>query len=345
MRVSRVVITGPRQVELLDDEIVEPGPGEVLVRATVSLLSPGTDRVCYEGEFERPSHWASWVRYPFTPGYSTAGVVAAVGEGCVRFTVGDRVVLRRPHRSHVIAAEGSVYPVPDDVPDESACWFALSAIAQHAVREAGQPLGATAAVVGLGALGQLVGRYVTVAGAGVVHAVGDHPARLAAAVSGGALAFPGRLPEAARPLWELTGGADVAYDVTGSPTVFADVTTVVRRAGTVVLVGDTPWPGEQVLGGEVLKRGLSVLGVHDSGIPRGAREDGRRWPFEENVALFFRLLTQHRLDVADLVTHRYPAAEAAQAFAALADPAGLGIVLRWGPDGAQRATTTQGGSE
>ena len=127
-------------------------------------------------------------------------------------------------------------------------------------------------------------------------------------------------------------GVDTSFDMTGSPDALASIARFTRTRGSVVLIGDTANPARQMLGGDILRRELNLVGVHDSGIIRSREEtDVRRWTFAENVGLFFDLVQRNRLNVTSLQTHRYAAQEASQAFASLLDPArrAIGIVLDW----------------
>ncbi len=73
-----------RPLEVLDIDLEEPGPGEVLVRmAAVGIC--GTDLHMIKGEWTRPT--------PMVLGHEGAGVVETVGEGVERVGVGDSVVL------------------------------------------------------------------------------------------------------------------------------------------------------------------------------------------------------------------------------------------------------------
>ncbi|MEU2433115.1 zinc-binding alcohol dehydrogenase [Streptomyces sp. NPDC007861] len=338
MHSTHVVITEPGRVELRREVLPELSGDDLLVRTRLTLLSTGTERNCFLGDFERPSHWASWVRHPFAPGYSAVGEVLAVGPMTARYWPGDRVVLRRSHQSHMVVSEGSVYPVPDEVTDEAAVWFALSAIAQHAVRRTGPLFGEPVAVAGLGPLGQLVLQYASVAGAGELIALARGDSRLAAAAQHGATTvLAGGVPAVGDAVIQLTGGegAGVAYDVTGAPDALAGLSDLTREAGTLVLVGDTAWPGQQVLGGTVLRRAQTVIGVHDSDIPRTGAGRHLRGTFAENVKLFFRLLAQERMAVEDLVTHTFAAAKAEAAYKLIASPDNdaIGVLLNWRDSG------------
>src|ERR671919_247118 len=71
-----------------------PGPGQVLARTQVSLISRGSEL---------------WQRYeqqravdPERMGYSTTGIVHRVGEGVTAFAPGDRVVVSAPHGEYTL---------------------------------------------------------------------------------------------------------------------------------------------------------------------------------------------------------------------------------------------------
>jgi polar amino acid transport system substrate-binding protein len=92
-------------------------------------------------------------------GYSTAGVVDAVGPGVTTFAPGDRVACAGAgyanHAELICVPENLVAPVPAGVPLDQAAFATLGAIALQCVRVGDPTLGETAAVVGLGLIGQL----------------------------------------------------------------------------------------------------------------------------------------------------------------------------------------------
>jgi NADPH:quinone reductase-like Zn-dependent oxidoreductase len=84
---QRVVVDhygGPEVLQVVEDEVPEPGPGEVRVR----VLTAG---VSFTDSQLRAGTYLGVPRPPFTPGYELVGVVEALGPGCSRLQVGDRV--------------------------------------------------------------------------------------------------------------------------------------------------------------------------------------------------------------------------------------------------------------
>ena len=236
-----ILFTGPQAVELRRLPVPDPGPGEVLVRTTKTLISTGTECIAYAHLIEPGTNWERMVQYPWAAGYSHAGVVEAVGEGVADLRAGDRVASFHRHGQYAWGPAEGFLPVPEGVTDEEGAFYALTTVVQNAVRKAEHELGDTVVVIGLGILGQLVVQYARLMGAREVIAVDLSEGRLAMAAEHGATATLCMGADAARePLADLTGGrlADVVYDVTGNPAVFAPAQRLARRFGRLVLLGD-----------------------------------------------------------------------------------------------------------
>jgi len=328
-----VVFTGAGQAEVRQEPIGEPGPRQVRIRTRQSLLSMGTELICYERRFEPGTGWERWVKYPFYPGYSNAGVVDAVGSEVTHLAPGDRVASRAQHRQIALVDAARALAIPEGVSDEEATWFGLANIVQNGVRRAEHELGDAVVVVGAGPLGQLVTQYSRLLGAREVIVLDLSGPRLEIARAHGAT-HTLRLPvaDALEPVLGLTDGrgADIVYDVTGNYRVFPDALRLPRRFGKVVLLGDTGLPSEQRLTHDVVNRGLRILGAHDTNPPPDAT-DHHWWNHPNMARLFFTYVRRGEMRVADLVTHRYPAAEAPRCYASLAADRSqaLGVILEW----------------
>jgi 2-desacetyl-2-hydroxyethyl bacteriochlorophyllide A dehydrogenase len=347
LRARRVVFPRPQQVCLEEVDLPEPGPGQALVRGERSLISAGTEMTAYTGDFPPgDSAWARYVRYPFPPGYSFVGVVAAVGEGCA-LVPGQRVAIEAPHASGILvdapAAGGSgadaasihspsaPVVVPDHVSPDEAAFHTLARIAMQGVRLAQVELGACVAVIGCGLVGQLAMRLARLAGALRVVAVDLSERRLEHAVAGGA--DSGVRADVADPVQavrERCGGrlADVVIDATGAPSSFATAVRIARDLGRVVLLGSPRGSVTIDLHDDVHTRGLVVVGAHASTTPR--RETSQTpWSMARNTSLFLALLAEGRVRVDDLVSHRFPLSRADEAYGLLAREreAALGVLF------------------
>lgn len=292
--------------------------GQVLLEARCSLVSTGTERRCFERDFAEGTHWDLWVKYPFRPGYSFVGVTPE----------GVRVCADAPHAQRAIVAKKDLLPVPDDVSDEDASWFALAAIAQHGLAQSGLEPGDTVVVVGAGVLGQLVAQLARAAGAGEVIVVARSRLRLDVAAGHGAKVVTASASDSSDAILSLTDGegAAIVFDVTGTESVLADAMKLSRRGGTVVLLGDVGDPGGQRIGSELLLADLHVVGAHIANVSTSER---RRMAEE-----FFAAVGDGRLVVSDLITTRVRPEDAATMYASLGngDPARLGVLFDWRRD-------------
>src|ERR1700692_1981221 len=100
MKARQVVITGPNAVAVREVELPDPAPNQILVQTEASVISAGTELAVYTGTHQ-------WLKDPnlpacksaCEPGYTAAGVVAAVGSAVPHWKPGDRVSYPGNHAS------------------------------------------------------------------------------------------------------------------------------------------------------------------------------------------------------------------------------------------------------
>ncbi|MCS6948918.1 MAG: zinc-binding alcohol dehydrogenase [bacterium] len=329
-----IYFTGKDKVELLKESVPPLKAGQLLVRSSKSLISTGTECICLGRLFEEGTHWDRWVRYPFPAGYSTMGIVEQVGEGVDQFKPGDRVVFQRSHRQwHVVDAKDATLVQHEEVSDEEAAWFALAMIAQNAVRMAQHQMGDNVVVIGAGLLGQLTVQYLRLQGAGQIIVIDPAEPRLQMAREHGATTVIAKTAQEAREeVLQLTEGkgAEVVYDITGIASVFATALTMLRRFGKLVLLGDTGEPSQQFLTGDVVTKGLRIIGTHASNPPE-VSTDHAIWTQSKMYQLFFTYLARGDMRVKDLITHRVSPYDAPQVYHMLRydRSAAMGVVFDW----------------
>ena len=163
MIAQRLVFPAKQKVLLEDFDPGTPGPGQVLVRSHLSLMSTGTENICFNRLFEPGTHWDEWVKYPFYPGYAMVGVVEKIGEDVTTLKPGQRVASRSNHRSHDVLPAAKCYPIPDNLPFEQAAWFALGKITFHGALAADYRLGDSVLIIGAGPIGQMSIRWARAA--------------------------------------------------------------------------------------------------------------------------------------------------------------------------------------
>jgi len=329
-----IVFPELQRAALVEEEIAPPAAGELLIEATRSLVSTGTEMICYHGSCDPGTHWAGFAHLPHRPGYSLVGRVAEVGEGLEGWQVGQRVICTANHRSPVVVQPAQVWGrcVPDGLSDEQAVWAVLGVITQTGVRMAEHAMGDSAVVIGLGPLGQLVVQYLRLLGLEEVLAVDPVQARLDLALAHGATAaFCGRSDDCQDFVREHTQArlADVVYDVTGHWAVLPTALPLAREHGKMILLGDSPHPSRQTLTYDVVSRQVRIIGSRSSWLPPAYA----MWTPQRMTDLFLTYVQRGQMQVDDLTTHRVRPEDAAQVYALLAENRSgtLGVQFDWTP--------------
>jgi NADPH:quinone reductase-like Zn-dependent oxidoreductase len=118
---QRVVVRrfgGPEVLEIVEEEIPQPGPGAVRVRIIAAGLS-GADLLMREGVHPRTP------RAPFTSGWDLVGVVDDIGPGVTGLERGAMVVampIWGSHASYICLKQDEFVPVPPGLdPIEALC--------------------------------------------------------------------------------------------------------------------------------------------------------------------------------------------------------------------------------
>lgn len=101
------------------------------------------------------------VRNPQVPlGYSSAGVIIAIGKRVTGFTLGDRVACagegKATHAEFVAVPRNLVARIPDEVEFQDAAFATIGAIAMQGFRRSGAQIGENVVVIGAGLVGNIV---------------------------------------------------------------------------------------------------------------------------------------------------------------------------------------------
>lgn len=329
---KRIVFTGPGDVTCEEFTPAVPGAHQVLVRTRCSLVSNGTETICLQRRFDPGTSWDAWVQYPFYPGYAAVGEILVVGAEVTGLSIGQRVVTRVGHASHhvidvQVGAWSRPVPVPESVTDEAAAWFALAKITCMGARAARYQLGDSVLIIGAGPIGQMSVRWAAAAGASTIAVVDPLAARLDLARQGGAtILLPHSVATCREALLAATGGKlpRVVIDSTGNAEVFAAALGLAADFGAVVVLGDTGSPASQRLTGDVINRGLTVVGAHDCHSEQGAGQ-------EAIICSFLHLAGSGRFPLAGMISHFVTPEEPARAYEA-ADTGratAMGILFNW----------------
>jgi predicted dehydrogenase/threonine dehydrogenase-like Zn-dependent dehydrogenase len=283
----------------------------------------------------------------YTPlGYSLCGVVTEVGEGAGEFKVGQFVACAGNEQA--LHAEYNWVPVnlcasvPAGVLPEHAAFATVAAIAMQGVRRAEVQLGETAAVIGLGLIGQLVVRLLAAAG---VQAVGIDPIPgrcHLAEKSGAACGSPDELDGVLAELAKITNGrgADHVFLSAGGDSngpVEAAV-KLARDRGRIVDIGkmklDLPWNAYYEKELDVRFSRSYGPGRYDTryeldGIDYPAGYV--RWTEKRNLESFLDLIARNELEVASLIGGVFPISDAAKVYQDLktGELKAIGVLLEY----------------
>ena len=318
-----------RSVELRNEEIADPRPDEVRVRAALSAISHGTEMLVYRGQVDADlaldlPTLAGGYGFPLKYGYASVGRAVAVGRDVRGLRDGDLVFALHPHQDEYVIAESLVRRLPDRTAPEQGVFLANLETAINVVLDAKPRLGEAVAVFGQGVVGLLVTQLLRRSGARVI-AVEPSVLRRSFALRCGAEAAtaPGD-PMAVR-TFTSGRGADVAIDASGSPSALQEAIDGIASEGTVVVCS---WYGEKRvpldLGGRFHRGRVRLV---SSQVGRMDPALAPRWDRERRLELATDLLGD--LVLADLITHRIPFAQAADAYALVdkGDPETIQVVL------------------
>jgi 2-desacetyl-2-hydroxyethyl bacteriochlorophyllide A dehydrogenase len=297
------VLVAPGRAEVREVPLPAPGPGEVLVRLEGCGVC-GSNGPVWEGR--------DWFRYPLAPGapgHEAWGRVAAVGRDVAGLREGDRVVglFGAAFAEHDVAPAAQVVPLPaalDGAPfpgEPLAC-------AVNVFRRARIAPGDVVAVIGIGFLGAAVARLAAAAGARVL-AVGRRPWALDLARRLGAadaIALDGDPLARAR---ELTGGrgCDVAVEAVGLQAPLDLAGDLLREGGRLVIAGFHQDGRRSIDLCAWNWKAFDVVNAHFR--DPAVQVEGLRAAVD--------VVLSGALDVAPLVTHRFPLERIGDAFAAM----------------------------
>jgi len=308
MDCTAVVFRAPGEVaiERLPLVPVRTGP-EVVVDVEWTAISTGTERLLYTGQMPP----FPGLGYPLVPGYETVGRVVEAATGSA-FEPGQRVFVPGAScygdvrglfggaSSMIRVAADRIVPI-DDALGEDGVLLALAATAQHAL--AGGDGRLPELVVGHGVLGRLLARLAVAAGGAPV-VWEKNPAR-AAGAQGYRVVDP-----------EEDDRRDYRsiYDVSGDASLLDPLIGRLGRGGEIVLAGFY----------ERLSFAFPAAFIKEATLRIAAE-----WA-PADLQKVLSLLTEGRLDLGGLVTHRRSYDEAVDAYeTAFGDPDCLKMVLDW----------------
>ena len=182
MKVAQISKAGG-DFEIVEREIPQPGPGQVLIKVEAC-------GICHSDVFVKDGGWPG-LQYPRVPGHEVAGRVEALGDRVTTWKKGDRVgvgwhgghdfvcdqctrgdfamCMNRKvtgidfdggYAEYMVAPAEALAAIPDELPAEEAGPFMCAGVTVfNALRNSGARAGDVVAVQGIGGLGHLGVQY------------------------------------------------------------------------------------------------------------------------------------------------------------------------------------------
>lgn len=325
-----VVIQKPNEISLVERDVPEPGPDELMIRVMASGIC-GTDLHIYRGEYMGS--------YPVIPGHEFSGVVAAVGDQVTRFQSGDRVAVE-PNiacdncvnclnnrqnfclnwqaigvtlpggmEEYVIVPEKAAFSI-GDLPFEHGAFMEPLSCVVHGIERARIDLADHVAILGAGPIGNLMLQMARLQGAVRITVLESNPGRAESARQLGADEVVSRMEDLKPDTY------DIVIDATGAIPVMNRTIDFVRKGGTVLLFGVPPsGKNMEMEGFKIFQKGLTMLSSFTS---------------VRNSFQAVNLLQSGKIRVDNLISHRLPLHEMPRALEMIEsrDPAVKKVILQ-----------------
>ena len=336
-KMRAAVFVSKGKIEIREVERPVPGPGEALVRVTLTTIC-GTDVHILKGEYP--------VKEGLTVGHEPVGRVEALGPGVVGFTQGDRVVVgaitpcgqcraclsgdgaqcahggdgfealggwRFGNTINGCQAEYVVVPnaqanlarIPDDLADEDVLMCPdIMSTGFSAAERARVRIGDAVAVFAQGPIGLCATAGARLSGASLVIGVDSVPKRLDMARRMGAdVALNFAEHDVVAEVQKLTGGgADVAIEALGTQTTFENALRSIRPGGTLSSLG--VYSGHLTMPLDAIGAGLADQSVLTTLCPGG----------KERMRRLMSVVRAKRFPFCDFITHSFPLDRIADAY-------------------------------
>jgi threonine dehydrogenase-like Zn-dependent dehydrogenase len=330
------VFLGKNRIEVREVPRPEPGPGEALIKITLTTIC-GTDVHILNGD------------YPVKPGlivgHEPVGRIEALGVGVTGFAHGERVIVgaitpcgqcgaclsghgsqcshggegyeaiggwRFGNTIHGCQAEYVLVPnaqanlarIPDDLRDEDVVLCPDIMSTGFSAAERGVKIGDAVAVFAVGPIGLCAVAGARLCGAALVIAVDSSAERLETAKRMGAdVVLDYKQQDVVAEIKRLTGGgADVTIEALGQQSTFENALRAVRPGGIVSSLG--VYSGHLQVPLDAIAAGLGDHTIVTTLCPGG----------KERMRRLMNIVHAKRFPIASLVTHSFSLADIASAY-------------------------------
>ena len=311
------------RVALREETFPGPSRNEVIVKTAFSAISAGTELLVYRGQAPadlvrdtRLEALSGTFSFPLKYGYAAVGEVVSLGPGVDLHWEGKRVFSFQPHQSCFAAPVSDLIPVPPTMELLDAVFLANMETAVTLVLDGRPALGEQVAVFGQGVVGLLVTALLARIPLARLLTFDRQEARRRTSEQIGAhrSADPARHSvEEMISFLQGSGdyrGADLTYELSGSPEALDQAMAVTGFNGRVVIGS---WYGTKEVrthpGRTFHRSRMQLISSQVSTIDPAL---SGRWTKPRVLELARRFLEEIR--PSELITHTFPFAEAEKAY-------------------------------
>ena len=285
----------------------------MLVETVCSAISPGTEMLVYRGQFPKGltnfhDALSQNLSYPLVYGYASVGRVIKISKEMRHRWLDRWVFAFKPHASHFIATPDELFPLPDGMTPETACFLPNMETAVNLVQDGAPILGERVLVLGQGIIGLLTASLLAEFPLEEIVTVDRYELRRKA-LNIQQPAFNPDLPDFHEQA-KTQNGYDLVYELSGAPEALNDAVGLTGFNGRIVIGS---WYGEKQatldLGGDFHRSRIKLISSQVSTI---APELSARWDKARRFGVVWEALKRVRPE--KWITHRFPLDKAAQAY-------------------------------
>lgn len=365
-------------VKVVNTPIPSCGSSELIIRNKISLISPGTEKLMIElgmknmagkaisrpdlvraafakakreGFFNVYKEVLARLEQPLPLGYSSAGIVEAIGSNVKGFSVGNAVACSGAG----FASHADFIAVPPDlvvklnrrngkpiIPFEHASFVMLGGIALQGFRCAQNTHGEFVVVIGLGLIGLLTLQIADAYGCKTIGVDIDNQKVTLARKIGIKNVFSLNDSEIEQTILNLTQGVGAdsviiaAATADNSPIILAE--KIARKRGRIVLLGvcDITLTRKAFWDKELTFTVSKASGPSSDGsnFSPFLPIELVRWSEKRNLEEFLRLVENGRIKIEPLISHKFKIKDAAQAYELIlkAKAPYIGILIQYPDD-------------
>lgn len=323
MQRQAVIFTAPFKLEIHEEPLPPLPADSLLVQTLISAISPGTEMLLYRGQMPAKLMADATIAalgeggYPQKYGYAAVGRVVAVGKSVDKAWHDQLIFAFQPHQSHFVAKPDEVLPVPEGMLPETAVFLPNMETAVSFIMDAQPGIGEQVAVFGQGIVGLLTTSLLSQLPLACLLTVDSYALRrdwsqkldATTSLNSSDPDLPNQILTAL-PHASQHPGLDLAFELSGNPAAL-DMAIEMMGFNGRILIGS--WYGRKRadlnLGGKFHRSQMQLISSQVSHIAPRWRG---RWSKARRLAVAWGML--HKQQPQQLITHRFPLAQAQQAY-------------------------------